>query len=304
LKGIDYFRQAIDVDPNYALAHAGLGDAYVVLGAWNVLPSKEAFPKARAAASSALELDNTLSEAHATLGFVYDSFDWDWNKSEREYKRAIKNNPTYATAHEWYALCLSHTGQHDEAISRAKHAQQLDPLTPIISTVVGLVHHYARQYDEAIKECQAVIEMDPTFLAARYFCGCAYTQLGKHEQAVAMHREVVRMSDRAPLGLAMLGNALAVSGNPEPAQEVLSELQGMVGQKYVSPFFETLILAGLGQTDQALEKLGEAVEERFHRIASIVVEPMLDPLRSDPRFKTLMKRVGLFKSKPARTAKN
>src|SRR4030095_2974661 len=253
---------------------------------------KEAFPKARAAALKALELDKTLSEAHAPLGFVYDSFDWDWAKSEREYKRASRLKPNYATAYEWYALCLSHEARHEEAISTAKRAQELDPLTPIISTVVGLVCHYARQYERALAEYLQIIEMDPRFVAAHYFCGSTYTQLGEHEKAIAEEELALQISPNATLPLALLGNALAMAGKKYAAEEKLEELRRLRERIFVSPFFEALIHIPLGQADEAFECLEKAYEERFHRMSSIKVEPMLDPLRQDPRFDDLLRRGG------------
>ena len=303
MKGLDYFRQAIEVDPNYALAHSGFADSYVVLGAWNAVSSKEAFPKARAAALKALELDKTLSEAHAPLGFVYDSFDWDWAKSEREYKRAIRLKPNYATAYEWYALCLSHEARHEEAISTAKRAQELDPLTPIISTVVGLVCHYARHYERALAEYLQIIEMDPRFVAAHYFCGSTYTQLGEHEKAIAEQELALQISPNATLPLALLGYALAMAGKKYAAEEKLEELRRLRERIFVSPFFEALIHISLGQADEAFECLEKAYEERFHRMSSIKVEPMLDPLRQDPRFDDLLRRVGFGgEAKPRKKA--
>jgi TolB-like protein/lipoprotein NlpI len=293
MKGLDYFRQAIELDPNYALAHSGFADSYIVLGAWNAVSSKEALPKARAAALKALELDKTLGEAHAALGFVYDSFDWDWTKSEREFKRAIRLKPTYATTYEWYALCLSHQARHDEAIATAKRAQELDPLTPIISTVVGLVCHYARQYETALAEYLQIIEMDPRFVAAHYFCGCTYSQLGEHEKAIAEEELALQISANSVLPLALLGNTLAVAGKKYAAEEKLQELRQLREQKFVSPFFEALIQIPLGQTDEAFACLEKAYEEKFHRMSSIKVEPMLDPIRSDPRFQKLLNRMGL-----------
>ena len=293
MKGLDYFRQAIEVDPNYALAHAGFADSYIVLGAWNSVSSKEAFPKARAAALKALELDKTLGEAHASLGFVYDSFDWDWPKSEKEFKRGIRLKPNYASTFEWYALCLSHQARHEEAISMAKRAQELDPLTPIISTVVGLVCHYARQYERALAEYLQIIEMDPRFVAAHYFCGCTYSQLGEHEKAIAEQELALQISGNSTLPLALLGNALAMAGKRYAAEEKLEQLRRLKGSTFVSPFFEALIHIPLGQTDEAFACLEQAYDERFHRVSSIKVEPMLDPVRSDSRFEELLRRVGL-----------
>jgi len=185
VKGRDYFRQAIDIDPNFALAYAGLADSYTVLATWNIVPSNEAFPKAKTAAIKALELDRTLSEAHASLGFVNAIYDWDFVRSEKEFKSAMKANPTYATTYEWYALTLSCRGRHEEAIAMAKRAQALDPLTCIITSVVGVVLHYARQFEQAIREYEKALEMDPYFIPALCFRGAAYTQLGLYEKAIA-----------------------------------------------------------------------------------------------------------------------
>src|SRR5438552_6158670 len=201
VKGRDYFRQAIDIDPNYALAYAGLADSYTVLATWNIVPSNEAFPKAKAAAIKALELDRTLSEVHASLGFVRAMYDWDWAGAEKEFNQAIRANPNYATSYEWYGLCLSWIGRHQEAIAAAKQAQELDPLTPIITCVVGVVLHYADRYQQAIEEYEKALELDPTFVPALCFRGAAYAHLGMFEQALADERAALAVVGRMSLPL-------------------------------------------------------------------------------------------------------
>jgi eukaryotic-like serine/threonine-protein kinase len=293
IKGLDYFRQAIDIDPNYALAYAGLADSYTVLAAWNIVPSNDAFPKSKAAASKALEIDKSLSEVHASLGFVRGVYDWDWSRAEKEFKRAIDLNPTYATTYEWYALCLSYMGRHKEAIATAKRAQQLDPLTLIISSVVGVVLHYAHQYKQAVDEYRKILEMDPNFLPARTFCGAAYTQLGMHKEAIAEQRACIAAAGKTPLVMATLGYALARAGDTEGAEQTLRELRELGQQRYVSPFFLAQIHGSLGQVEETLDCLEKACEERFHRMASIKVDSMLDPVREHPRFQRLLEKVGL-----------
>jgi serine/threonine-protein kinase len=293
MKGLQYFREAIDIDPNYALAHAGLADSYIVLATWNILPSSEAFPKSKAAARKAIELDKTLCEAHASLGFVSGVYDWDWTRAEKNFKRAIKLNPEYATTYEWYGLCLSYMGRHDEAIAAAKRAQDLDPLTMIISTVLGVVLHYAKQYERAIEEYNKVIEMDPTFLPAHCFRGGTYTRLGMHEKAIAEQQFCIERGGRGPLVMAALGCAQASMGDRKAAEETLVDLEMLSQEKYVSPFFAGQIFASLGEHERALDCLEKACEERFHRVAGIKVDSILEPLRTYPRFQTLLKRVGL-----------
>ena len=293
IKGRDYFRQAIDVDPNYALAYAGLADSYTVLASWNIVPSNEAFPKSRVAATKALELDKTLSEAHASLGFVSAVYDWEWARAEKEFKLAIKAKPTYATAYEWYGLFLSWTGRHDEAVAAARHAQNLDPLTPIIASVVGVVLHYARRYQEAIDEYDKVLELDPAFVPALCFRGAAYARVGLYEKAIADERAALAITGPTPLPLDILGHILAISGDRKGAEETLEKLRILSEQKYISAFFSAHTYVGLGQYDRALDCLEQACEERFHRAATAKVDPSFDPLHPDPRFQKLLKRMGL-----------
>jgi eukaryotic-like serine/threonine-protein kinase len=293
VKGRDYFRQAIDVDPNYALAYAGLADSYTVLATWNIMPASEAFPKAKAAAVKALELDKTLPEAHASLGFVSGVYDWNWSKAEKQFKQAIKANPDYATAYEWYALCLSWTGRHEEAIAMAKRAQRLDPLTPIISSVVGVVLHFAGQYEQAVAEYEKVLDLDPNFVPSLAFRGAALAHLGRFEEAIADEQKALAIGGPTPLPLDLLGMAHAMSGNRKGAEEALEKLQALAKEKYISAFFLAHTYAVLGDEERTLECLEQACEERFHRAVSIMVDSRFEPLMSHPRFKKLLKRMGL-----------
>jgi serine/threonine protein kinase/tetratricopeptide (TPR) repeat protein len=299
IRGRDYFRQAIDVDSNYALAYAGLADSYTILASWSIVPSSEAFPKSRVAATKALEIDKTLCEAHASLGFVSAVYDWEWARAEKEFKLAMKANPNYATAREWYALFLSWTGRHDEAIAAAKHAQILDPLTPIITSVVGVVLHYAARYEEAIAEYEKVLELDPVFLPALCFRGAAYAHLGMYEKAIADEHAALKVGGPTALALDILGHTLAISGDPQGAEETLEKLRDLAKGRYVSPFSMAHTYVGLGQHDRAIECLEQACEERFHRAATIKVDPSFEPLHSDPRFQKLLGRMGLAKKAKA-----
>lgn len=295
MKGLDYFRQAIEIDPSYALAHAGLADSYIVLATWNVVPSADAFPKAKAAAKKALSLDKSMAEARASLGFVTGLYDWNWNAAEKELRRAIKANPYYATAYEWLGLCLSWTGRHDEAIAIVKRAQDLDPLTLIISTVVGVVLHQAGKYDQARAEYDKVLEMDANFIPALCFRAAALSQLGLFEKAIADERKALAVGGLTPLPLDLLGSTLAVSGDRQGAEEALAKLRELAKERYVSEYFFAHTYVHLGDYERAFDALEKACEERFHRLVTLNVDARFGPVAPDPRFQELIKRMGLDK---------
>jgi TolB-like protein/DNA-binding winged helix-turn-helix (wHTH) protein/Flp pilus assembly protein TadD len=293
-KGIEYFQQAIDKDPNYALAYAGLTDSYSLLGsAIGGLSPKETFSKAKAAAVKALAIDDTLAEAHAALALVNLRYDWDWSATEREIKRAIALNPNYATTYHWYADYLVVMGRLDEAIVQIKQAQKLDPLSLIINTVMALRLYHARQYDQAIEQCQKTLEMDPNFAQAHFALGQAYEQKAKYEEAIAELQKATRLSPSSPFLFSALGHAYAVSGQAGEAVKILEELQKLSRQRYVSPHEMAMIYAGLGETDQAFAWLEKAYADRSWRLPFLNVEPRFDSLRSDSRFADLVRRVGL-----------
>jgi serine/threonine-protein kinase len=293
-KGLKYFRQAIERDPSYALAHAGIADCYDLLGFYGHMAPKEAFPKAKAAAEKALQIDEGLAEAHTSLAGASEFYDWDWPTAEKEYKRAIQLNPNHATAHHWYAEYLSHMGRHEESMAEAKRALELAPLSLIINTLLGLMLYETRQYDRAVEQLQKTLEMDPGFIVARFFLAPAYAERGMYDQAVAEAEKTMDLSGgNDPLMLALLGAMYSYSGKRDEAKRVLADLDRVSKQKYVSAFHLALIHMGLGEKDQAFACLERAYEERDHWLESIKVHPMLDSLRSDPRFTELLKKMRL-----------
>ena len=294
-KAIDYFNQAIDKDPNYALAYAGLADAYVLLPAYAEASPKESLPQAKAAALKALELDSTLGEAHATLANALVAYDLNFTEANREFERAIELNPNYATAHQWYAETgLVPLGQFEKAVAEVKRALELDPLSLVINADVGTILTNARRYDQAIEQLRKTVEMDPGFYYAHWTLGNALELKGLTEEAIAEYKEAIALNDD-PLPRALLGHLYAKIGRKNEALAILKqvrELRESSKQRYVSPYNLALIHIGLGQKDEALQLLEETYQDRDgYDIAFIKVEPLLDPLRGDPRFETLVQKV-------------
>ncbi len=293
-KSLEYFQEAIEKDPTYALAYTGIADYYNLLGYYDYLPPKEAFPKAKAAAEKALEMDETLAEAHNSLAMVKENYDWDWKGAEREYRRAIELNPNYATAHQWYAGYLGAMGRHDESIAENKQAQELDPLSPIIGADLGTNFISARQYDQAIKEFQKVLEMDPDYIVAHLFLGMAYAGKEMYDEAIAALQKAQSLSgDDDSLMNVFLGVIYSLSGKKDEAKKVLNKVIELSKHSYVSPWGISLIYVGLGQKDQAFEWLEKAYDERDHWMSSLKVLPIFDSIRSDPRFIALLKKMNL-----------
>jgi serine/threonine protein kinase/Tfp pilus assembly protein PilF len=293
-KSLTYFQQAIDRDPNYALAYVGIADCYSLLGWYDYLPPQEAFPRARAAAEKALEMDDTLAEANASRGWISANYEWDWLAAENKYQRAIELNPSYATAHQWYAEYLSYVGRHDESIAEAKRAQELDPLSIIINNDLGQVLYYARQYDRAIEQLQKTLELDPNFIVSHFFLAFLYAQKAMHDNAIAEVQKAMSLSaGDDSLMLAQLGTIYSYAGKRDEAKKVLDELHQLSKQRYVSRFYMALIYMGLGQKDQAFEWLEKAYKKRDHWLETLKVHPWLDSLRSDPRFIELLRKMGL-----------
>lgn len=289
-KSLDYFQLAIEKDPSYALAYAGMADAYNLLGRYSVAP-KEGFPLAKTAAKKALEIDETLAEAHTSLAFAQQRYDWDWSGAEKEFKRAIELNPGYATGHHWYALYFSPLGRHEEAIAEIERARELDPLSLIINTNVAWVYWLARQYDRAIGQFRKTVEMDPSFGLAHERLGLAYEQKGMYEEATAAFRKAMALLGDNTEVVAALGHALGVAGRRDDAQKVLVELQRLSTRKYVSSYDVAVVYLGLGDKGQALTWLEKACQERAGGLLYAKVDPRLDPLRSDPRFQDLLRRM-------------
>jgi TolB-like protein/Flp pilus assembly protein TadD/predicted Ser/Thr protein kinase len=289
----EYFQRAIENDPNYALAYAGLADCYVVPA--NPLPPREKMPKAKAAAMKALEIDGTLAEAHTSLGRVLTIYDWDWSGAAKELKRAIELDPRYPVAHQWYGGYLEATGRFSEAIAEEKRAQELDPLSLIINFEVGIAFYYARDYDHAIQQFRKTLEIEPNFPVAHAFLPAAYEQKGMKEEAIAGFQKAISLMQGGgewSQSMSGLGHAYAIAGRQAEARRVLDELKQRSRSQYVSAFAFALVYAGLGEKDATFTWLDKAYEEHAFELA-IGREPRLDSLRSDPRFQDLLRRVGL-----------
>lgn len=288
-KSIDYFKQALEKDPNYALPHAGLADAYAQLGNYGLIQMNESYPRARSELIRALEMDEKLGEAHASLGFILMNYYWDWGEAEKRFKRAIELNPNYAMAHNWYSQELSFRGRSQEAIGEAKRAQDLDPLSLWTNSNIGFVSYLARQYDQAILASQKTLELDPNFAVAHMIIGLSYVQKKMYDEAVSE----LQKGRSNPDSRALLAYAYAVAGKRNEALKVLDDLNQVSKQKYVSPFPIAVAYVGLGENDRAFEALEKAYAERSWGMGMLAVNAVFDPLRSDPRFSALLGRVNL-----------
>lgn len=291
LKGIGYFERAIDVDPNYALAYAGLAESYVLLPWYGGRPPREAFEKARAAALKALALDDRLAEAHTALAYVAERYDWDWAGAERGYRRALELHPNYSTAHQWYAEYLVQVARLDQAIAEMSRALQLDPLSLIINTEMANVYLHARRYDAAARQARTAQEIDPSFLPAHIALGRCYTLTGQFEDADREFRAAVALDNDSGWAWAHVGHNLAVWGRTAEARSVLARLTA--GRPAAAPDLLAMIHAGLGDTEAALRHLRTSCERHDTGIAWIKVHPDLDNLRADPRYAQIVRCVGL-----------
>jgi TolB-like protein/Tfp pilus assembly protein PilF len=290
-KGLEYFQQAVEMDPNYAPAYTGLAESYNYLCLFNVLPPKEACPKSRAIVMKALELDDTMAEAYASLADVKFFYDWDWKGAEREYKRAIELNPSYAIAHNNYAFYLTVLTRHDDALAEIRRARELDPVSLTINSDLGWAYYFARQYDEAILQFRRALELDPYLAISQFGLGCVYTQKEMFAESVAAFQKAVSLSPSDLEILAGLGYAYAVVGRREDALKIVARLRQPSEQMQVPSFGIATIYIGLDNKDEALVWLEIAYEERHSQLVYIQVEPVWDPLRSDPRFQDLVRRM-------------
>ena len=288
-----YFNQAIEEDPKYAQPYSGLADTYALLGDWQyaVMTPKEAFPKAKAAALKAVELDSALGEAHNSLAFVLDGFDWDLDAGGKEFRRAIELNPGYATAHHWYAWHLGLLGRYDEAVAEMRKAENLDPLSLIINADLAELLVLAHSYDESIGQSRKTIEMDPNFAFAHNQLAQAYLQKHMYGEAVAELQKAVQLSESNPTCIANLARAYVVSGKRSEAAKLLSDLKKRSTPAYSYASEIAVIYVALGDTDQAMNWLEKGYAERFN--PGVLLRPGFDPLRSDSRFQNLVHRVGL-----------
>jgi serine/threonine-protein kinase len=289
-RGLEYFEEATQVDPGYAPAYAGIADAYTLLADYRVRPYSEVIPLAKAAAIKALELDDQLADAHVSLAIIL-AFQWDWVGSEREYLRAIDLSPDHRQARLWYAGNLLSVGRLDESLAEVERARRLDPLAPEIVLTVGCVLDFKGQYDDAIEQYRQAIELQPDLEIAYYWLSHANLQKGVFEEAISAAKKAVDLSGRNPMYLGRLGHALAVSGKGDEALEVLEELN-LPENAELAPTYEiALIFTHLGDHDRAFEWLEKALEERPFQLLFLKCDPAFDPLRADPRFQDLLRRM-------------
>ncbi|MDQ5845294.1 MAG: tetratricopeptide repeat protein, partial [Acidobacteriota bacterium] len=288
----EFYNQAIEKDPNYALAYSGLAETYVLFSSYDVAPANDSMPQAKAAAQRALAIDDSLAEAHTALGFYLSNYEWDRLGSEKEYRRAIELKPNYSTAHHWFGADLSNVKRFDESLVELRRAEELDPLSRIIVTNLGdsLVH--ARRYDEAIAQYKRVLVRDPNFAYAHQALGWAYGSKGIYPEAIAETRTSIELN-QTPLGKGYLGLWLAKSGKRDEAARLLNELKQESTRNYVQSYTFALIYIGLGDKEEALNYLEKHMSSRAETANTYASAPELDGLRSEPRFKEILKRMNL-----------
>jgi len=292
-RAVEYFQQAVAKDPDYARAYAGLSDSYALMSGYSFAPQNEFMPKARAAALRAVELDKNLAEAHTSLALITENYDWDWQNAEKEYRLAIQLDPNYATAHHWYAEYLAHQGRFDEAFAESERARQLDPLSLIIATDDSAILYFSRQYDRAIAKFRSVLDMEPNFPRAHLLV-FAYVEKGMFADALADIEKWRRIDDVHLPGIwAIEAYVYGRSGQQVEAQRALEKLQQLNRRRQIDPATIALAYIGMDNKDEAFAWLQRAYSERSNGLMPLKVDPIYDPLRSDPRFQELLRRVGL-----------
>jgi DNA-binding winged helix-turn-helix (wHTH) protein/tetratricopeptide (TPR) repeat protein len=292
-RAIEYFEQAIELDPSYALAHVGIADCYIMLNAYSILLPKDSVPQMVAAVRSALELDDSLAEAHASLGYIKTFHYWDWQGAEDEFKLAIKLNPNYANAHHWYSLHLKDLGRYDEAIRELIYAQRLDPLSPTINIEIGLCLYMMRQYDQAIVQGEKILNLHPDFFVSPYVLGLAYAQTGRYDDAIEATQKCLDQLYH-PEALGHLGYIYGRAGKRSEARKVLDKLKFIAKKRYVKPYFIALIYMGLNDKERALDWLKKAYLDRDENLALLGSDPRGDCLRSHPSFSNLLQKISLI----------
>jgi TolB-like protein len=289
---ITYFQQAIDKDPNYALAYVGLADCYLLLEEYAGTPTSETLPKARPAVLRALQIDNSLAEAHTSLGFINED-SWQFGEAEKEYKRGIELNPNYPTAHHWYSAFLHLLGQLDEAMAESQRAQQLDPLSPVISDSAVIIYFFKGDLNAGIEQCKKNIELNPNYPRAHSHLGWAYLKQGREQEAIVELQKAVEVSARGSQELGYLGYGYGALGKRAEAMAVLRELEEKYAKKESPAMYLAAVYAGLGENDQAFAWLERDFQARTGMLIYIAVRPVYDTLRSDPRYTDLRRRMGL-----------
>jgi eukaryotic-like serine/threonine-protein kinase len=292
-KSIEYFRQSIEKDPKYALAYVGLGDAYLVLPEYGSMARSVAEPQSKEALTKALEIDPDLAEVHASLAMMKENFEWDWAGAEKEFRRAAELNSNYPTSHHWYALFLCEMRRNDDAIKEGRLAQALDPLSPIINTMLGLTLLTGGQYDAAVAQWKRTLELDPKFPEAHFWLAKAYARKGQYPEALDEAQKAASGSGRAPRYVAVQGEVLAAAGKKAEARKIIDELLRSSQSGHVSPYHIAGVYSTLGERDQAFALLEKGYQERDDQIVWMVIDPAFDSLRSDPRYTDLLRRIGL-----------
>jgi TolB-like protein/DNA-binding winged helix-turn-helix (wHTH) protein/Tfp pilus assembly protein PilF len=292
-KAASYFQQAIDKDPGYALAYAGLADTYVYLSFFNMVAPRDAMPRAKAAAAKALEIDDHLAEAHVSLGYMSYAYDWDWPAAGRHFDQALALDPAYTRAHIFYPFYLSSRGQSQEAVTVAKSALDLDPASPSLSHSLAVQFYLTRQFDQAIEQCRKTLEMDPNFAVAYAVLGQTYLAKGMNSEAAPVLEKYSALSQGSVDSLALLGYSQARRGEKSQALRTIDELKETSKNSFVPAFYFALVYAALEDKDQAFMWLEKGYDERFARFAYLKLEALWDPLRSDERFRDLVRRVGI-----------
>jgi tetratricopeptide (TPR) repeat protein len=292
-KGIEYFQQAADRDPGYALAYVGLADSYNLLPYYAVLAPRDALPRAKQAARQALDIDDQLAEARSALAFATWIYDLDWPAAEHGMRHALELRPDSAAAHNTYGIYLAACGRSEEALAEMKRAQELEPVSLIINATAGWVLYLLRRYDQAIEQARTVLELDPRFPVAHRYLGLAYEQKRMFPEAIEALRRADALSDGSAENVASLGHAYAMAGSGAEAETLVRHLTERSRREYVPSYEIAIIYAGLGEKPQAYEWLDRACHERYHWLNLVGVDPRLDPLRADPEFGDLLRRVGV-----------
>ena len=292
-KGIEHFQLALQKDPGYALAHAGLADCFALLGSYGALPPGDAFQNAKQSALKALEIDKMLAEARTSLAFVEGFYDWNWQAAQRSFRRAIELSPSYPTSYNWFSYLLMAHARWDEAFATIRRGLELDPLALVINAQMSWALHLSRRYDDAIEQAQKTLEMDPNFGIAQLWLGLSQVQKRDFDHAIPTLQTAHTSLSSAPIVLGALGQAYAFAGLREKANETILQLTDQARERYVTPVAVSLVLLGLGELDQAFEWLAKGLDDRSWWLAWLKVDPLFDPARADPRFHSLMSRVGL-----------
>ena len=292
-RGLEYFNQTIKKDPSYAPAYAGIADSLSILGLFAWLPPKEAFPKAKAAALKAIEIDEMLAEAYSSLGWINYLYDWDWTAAEKAFKRALEIDRNYAIGHFWHALYLIWMSRFEEATAAIMKALELEPLSLLINANLGIILYFKRQHDEAIEQCLKTLEMDPNYMLSHFYLGAGYMGKGMWKEAISAFEKAVALSEESPYFIGFLGYAYAMSGQKDKARRALNRLEKLSKKRYVSFYYKALIYLGLGERDQLFECLERAYEDREPLLSAGISVPYFDNVRSDPQYKTLLKKMNL-----------